>query len=245
LGLADRLGAAKVATGHYARIEPGEVPRLRRAKDLSKDQSYFLHMLGPEVLSRLEFPLGESTKAEVREEAARLGLPGADKGESQELCFVPTGRYDRFVSERAKDRVRPGPIVDAAGREVGRHDGIHQFTRGQRKNLGVALGHRAYVVGIEPDTGTVRLGEGSELCSRAALLDDVTFAAGTEPPLRCGVSVRYRGEAYPAEVSRDESGGARVAFDAPVRAVVPGQFAVFYRDDAVLGGGLISRAEDA
>jgi tRNA-specific 2-thiouridylase len=244
-GLADRLGAAKVATGHYARVEQGEVPRLLRAKDLSKDQSYFLHMLGPETLCRLEFPLGDSTKAEVRDEAVKLALPGAEKGESQELCFVPTGRYDRFVSERAQDRVRPGPIVDAEGREVGRHDGIHQFTRGQRRNLGVALGHRAYVVDIEPETATVRLGEGAELASRAALLDEVTFAAGTRAPLRCGVGVRYRGEAHPAEVHQDDSGRIRVAFDAPVRAVVPGQYAVFYRGDAVLGGGLIQSSEDA
>src|SRR5512143_466835 len=114
MGLADRLGAASVATGHYARIEwDGETPRLYRAADATKDQSYFLHMLGPKVLARLELPLGNGSKQEVRDEARRLGLPGAEKGESQELCFVPTGRYDSFVSQRAPARVRPGPVVDS------------------------------------------------------------------------------------------------------------------------------------
>jgi len=242
-GLADRLEASAVATGHYARIVPGDFgPRLLRARDLSKDQSYFLHMLGPETLTRLRLPLGESTKTEVRAEAMRLGLPGAEKGESQELCFVPTGRYDRFVSERAKDRARPGPIVDAEGRELGRHEGVHQFTRGQRRNVGVALGRRAYVVDIDPEQATVRLGEREELEAKGALLDEVTLAAGEHAPLRCSVSLRYRGEPQPAEVRLEGVGRARVEFDAKVNAAVPGQYAVFYRDDAVVGGGRIVEA---
>lgn len=238
--LADRLGAAAIATGHYARIVDEGGPRLLRARDLSKDQSYFLHMLGPEVLSMLRFPLGDSTKTEVREEAFSLGLPGASKGESQELCFVPTGRYDRFVSERAPERVRPGPIIDASGREIGRHGGVHQFTRGQRKNVGVALGHRAYVVDIEPESATVRLGEHPPLAA-GALLDELSVAPGVETPLRAGVAVRYRGEPHPAEVRLESTTGARVTFDAPVPAVVPGQYAVFYAGDRVLGGGRIVR----
>src|SRR3954471_9666894 len=139
--LAERLGAAFVATGHYARVvhEEGGA-RLYRGRDRGKDQSYFLHMLAREELARLLLPLGDATKEEVRAEALARRLPGATKGESQELCFVPAGRYDAFVAERAQGRLRPGPIVDPEGREVGAHGGVHAFTLGQRKGLGVALG---------------------------------------------------------------------------------------------------------
>ncbi len=241
VGLADKLGAKAVATGHYARIEERSGrPRLARAVDRDKDQSYFLHMLDAETLARLRFPLGEATKKEVRDEALRLGLPGADKGESQELCFVPTGRYDAFVERRAKERIRPGAIVDAEGRVVGQHTGIHQFTRGQRKNLGVSLGARAYVVAIEPDTDTVRLGSRDALGSDCLELGDVALAEDAALPLSCEVSVRYRGEAVPAEV-RQKGTGAEVRFARPVSAPSPGQFAVFYQGERVLGGGVILR----
>jgi tRNA-specific 2-thiouridylase len=238
VALADRLGASKVATGHYARIvDDGGTPRLARARDREKDQSYFLHMLGPDVLSRLEFPLGEATKAEVRAEALRLALPGATKGESQELCFVPTGRYDAFVAARAGDRVRPGAIVDGEGRVVGRHDGVFRFTRGQRKNLGVALGKRAYVVDVDAERAEVRLGEPEALLSGAAELGELALHAGPLP-LECEAVVRYRGRPHAAELLD----GGYLRFREPVSAVVPGQFAVLYRGDRVLGGGMIRRA---
>lgn len=241
--LAKELGAERVATGHYARIRrEGGGPRLYRARDASKDQSYFLHMLDRSQLERLDFPLGDSEKHEVRAEAERLGLPGAGKGESQELCFVPTGRYDELVSARAKDRLRPGPIVDAEGRVVGQHQGIHGFTRGQRKNLGVSLGQRAFVVDIDPASAAVRLGSRDELASDLAELDELSLADDVVLPLRAGVAVRYRGEAFPAEVRRAAGGAVEAAFDAPVHAVVPGQFAVFYAGERVLGGGRIKRA---
>jgi len=242
LSLRARLGAAKVATGHYARISrQGERYELRRGRDLGKDQSYFLHMLGQEELSQLVFPLGDADKAEVRAEAQRLGLPGANKGESQELCFVPAGRYDAFVAERAGDRLRPGPIVDDQGREVGRHQGIHGFTLGQRRNLGVALGQRAYVVGVEPASGTVRLGRKEQLVADGALLGDVALAEGVTLPLECEVLVRYRGSPHRARVVR-AGGQIRVDFASPVSAVVAGQYAVFYEGDRVLGGGVIRSA---
>jgi len=241
--LAERLSADSVATGHYARIERrGGVPRLLRALDRDKDQSYFLHMLAPEVLGRLRFPLGDSTKSEVREEAQRLGLPGATKGESQELCFVPSGRYDRFVAEQSGGRTRPGAIVDEVGRRVGVHDGIHGFTIGQRRNLGVSLGRRAYVVGLDADDGTVRLGPREALESHGAQVGDVSLADDVSLPARCEVAVRYRGEPRPAELVPRPQGGVEVRFDEPVSAVVPGQFAVFYRGDRVLGGGSIETA---
>jgi tRNA-specific 2-thiouridylase len=243
--LADRLDASKVATGHYARlVEQGGRIELHRARDASKDQSYFLHMLDQRTLSRLCFPLGESDKAEVRAEALRLDLPGAQKGESQELCFVPTGRYDTFVSERAPERLRPGPIVDENGRVVGQHAGVHRFTVGQRRNLGVALGKPSYVVDIDPEQGKVELGPIDRLLAGAAELGDLALADGVELPLSAEVQVRYRGTPLAARIT-SAAGGARVAFAQPVQAVVPGQFAVFYRGSRVLGGGLIRKAEAA
>jgi len=243
LSLAAGLGAERVATGHYARIvKNGERYELHRARDASKDQSYFLHMLGQASLSRLMFPLGELDKATVREEARRLDLPGAEKGESQELCFVPSGRYDTFVADRAKERVRPGPIVDETGRTVGEHQGIHGFTLGQRRNLGVALGHRAYVVGIEPETATVRLGGADELLSESAWLDQPTLAADVAPPFACDVMVRYRGGTHSARVVEGPDSRLKLEFTSKVARVVPGQYAVFVRGERVLGGGVIREA---
>ncbi len=248
VALADRLGASSIATGHYARIARGVdgAPFLREGADRSKDQSYFLYATPRAILERLVFPLGESTKAEVRAEAIARKLPGATKGESQELCFVGTGAgaYASFVEARAKGRVRPGPIVDAEGRVVGRHDGIHRFTIGQRKGLGVALGKRTFVTAIDPETGTVQLGDGDELGSRTALLDDVVLADGVALPLEARVRVRYRHEGVFGRIEasagdkRDTS--ATIAFNEPVRAVSRGQIAVFYDGDRVMGGARIA-----
>ncbi|HEY6078377.1 MAG TPA: tRNA 2-thiouridine(34) synthase MnmA [Polyangiaceae bacterium] len=243
--LADRLDASLVATGHYARIvRQGGRAELHRGRDASKDQSYFLHMLPEATLTRLCFPLGDSDKAEVRAEAQRLALPGAGKGESQELCFVPTGRYDTFVSERAGERLRPGPIVDESGREVGQHAGVHRFTIGQRRNLGVALGKPSYVVDIDPQQGRVSLGPVERLLASSASLAELSLASDVQLPLQAEVQVRYRGTPLPARIVAAE-GGARVHFEKPVQAVVPGQFAVFYAGERVLGGGLIRSAEAA
>jgi len=240
--LADRLGAAKVATGHYARtVRNGDRVELHRAADASKDQSYFLHMLSQSQLRRIEFPLGDATKVDVRASAVALGLPGAGKGESQELCFVPTGRYDAFVDQRAGDRARPGAIVDDEGRVVGGHHGIHRFTVGQRKGLGVALGTPAFVVDIDAATAEVRLGGADELLHKGARLRDAKFMEDVALPVRAEVKVRYRHEGASAEVRRDEH-GVYVAFDVPVRAIARGQVAVVYAGDRVLGGGTIERA---
>jgi tRNA-specific 2-thiouridylase len=239
--LANRLDASKIATGHYARIDAsGPEPRLRRARDGAKDQSYFLHMLDATALARLVFPLGEATKAEVRKEALDLGLPGATKGESQELCFVPTGRYDEFVKLRADGRARPGRIVDQTGKQVGEHAGLFRFTVGQRKNLGVAVGHRAYVTALDPETETVHLGSREELATSTAELGNVTLATGVSLPLRADVVVRYHAAPVPARITAKPARGADISFDAPVNAVVPGQVAVFYDGDTVLGGGTIT-----
>jgi tRNA-specific 2-thiouridylase len=243
--LADRLGASMIATGHYARVGRTHdgAPFIREGKDGSKDQSYFLFATRREEIERLVFPLGESDKKEVRDEAVARKLPGATKGESQELCFVGAGAgaYASFVEERAKDRVRPGPIVDGAGRVVGQHDGIHRFTIGQRKGLGVALGKPAFVTSIEPETATVRLGEDADLIATSARLEDVVMAPGVALPVDARVRVRYRHEGARGRIVA-HGAHAEIAFAEPVRAVSRGQIAVFYDGDRVLGGGRIAFA---
>jgi tRNA-specific 2-thiouridylase len=246
--LAERLGAAFVATGHYARVvREGGQARLYRGRDRVKDQSYFLHMLREDELAHLLFPLGDSTKEEVRAEALDRRLPGATKGESQELCFVPTGRYDAFVAERAAGRIRPGPIVGPEGQRVGGHEGVHAFTIGQRKGLGVALGRPVFVVGLDAESGTVRLGDEGELLSSGARLESTEWSDDATFPLEAVVRVRARHEGEQAIIERmhDPVTGAEVfhaRFLTPVRAISPGQIAVAYRGDRVVGGGTITRA---
>jgi tRNA-specific 2-thiouridylase len=238
VALADRLGASEVATGHYARTgrTADGVPFIREGADPSKDQSYFLYATSREQIERLVFPLGESVKTEVRDEAVRRKLPGAHKGESQELCFVGAGAhaYASFVEERAKKKLRPGPIVDRDGRVVGAHDGVHRFTVGQRKGIGVALGKPAFVTKIDPETATVTLGEAEDLTSTHADLEDVVVAPGVELPVEARVRIRYRHEGARGRVER-----SRITFATAVRAVSRGQIAVFYDGDRVLGGGRI------
>ena len=240
--LADRLGAEKIATGHYARVgrTPEGVPFLREGHDKTKDQSYFLFASQRAEIERLVFPLGESTKAEVRAEAIARNVPGATKGESQELCFVGAGAgaYASFVEERAKGKLRPGPIVDGDGRVLAQHDGVHRYTIGQRKGLGVAIGKPAFVTKIDADTNTVHLGDESGLAAVGAELHDLVMAPGITLPRKARVRVRYRHEG--AEGTIDDRGHVR--FDDTVRAVSPGQVAVFYEGDRVLGGGTIRKA---
>jgi tRNA-specific 2-thiouridylase len=241
--IADDLGAERIATGHYARVDAShQPPALLRARDASKDQSYFLHMLPPDVLARLLFPLGAAHKAEVRREALELGLAGADKGESQELCFVPSGRYDELVSARAADRLRPGKIVDETGRSLGTHAGIHRFTLGQRRNLGVATGQRSYVVGLDPVSHDVTLGPKERLWANGARVTRAALAPDVQLPLRCDVVVRYRGAPTRARVERSGPDELELRFDTPALAVVPGQYAVRYEGERLLGGGVIECA---
>lgn len=242
VAIAKRLGASRVATGHYARthVVDGKT-QLLRATDNDKDQSYFLHMLDAATLERFVFPLGEMTKEQVRAVAVARGLPGANKGESQELCFVPTGRYDTFVEERAKkDALKPGRIIDEHGAVVATHAGIHRYTIGQRRNLGVAVGKRAYVVALDANSGQVTLGDKEQLQCDGAVLDEFSLSDGMTLPMACEARVRYRGTLHKAYVEqRDDA--VTVSFDNAVQAVVPGQFVVLYQDDQVVGGGRIVR----
>ena len=242
------LGADAVATGHYARIAPGAdggAPRLLRGVDPAKDQSYFLYDLGPEQLRATRFPLGELHKHEVRDRARELGLGTADKPESQEICFVPDGDYARVVEEiRPEARKGEGEIVDTLGRVLGRHAGVHRFTVGQRRGLGLPGGERRFVVGIEPEKHRVVVGTAPELLRRRAQISGVSWTAGVRPdgPLEARVQVRHRHEPVPARVLPLAETNAEVHFEEPVRAVAPGQAAVFYSGDEVVGGGTISGA---
>jgi tRNA-specific 2-thiouridylase len=246
--IADRLGCASVATGHYARIVRDErgVAHLAAGLDGEKDQSYFLYATPQAELERLVFPLGESTKPEVRAEAVARHLPGATKGESQELCFVGSGKgaYARFVEDRAKDRVRPGPIVDARGLVVGHHEGVHRFTVGQRKGLGVALGEAAFVTSVDPERGTVHLGGEDALRAGAAVVEDLVLAHGVALPLDALVRIRYRHGGTLARVDAHPR-GASVRFLGDAKAVTRGQVAVFYDGARVLGGGRIAHVTSA
>jgi tRNA-uridine 2-sulfurtransferase len=248
LARARALGAQEVASGHYARIdldpETG-ARRLRRAADADKDQSYFLFELRQDQLAGVRFPLGELSKAEVRERARRLGLATAEKPESQEICFIPDGDTAGAV-ERLRPQALPGEgeIVDAGGRVVGRHAGIHRFTVGQRRGLGVAAGQPVYVTGLDAVRNRVRIGPLAELQARGARLERVNWIAGGAPatPVRARVRVRHRHPGEDAWVTPQPDGGASVRFDAPVVAVSPGQAAVFDSGDVVLGGGWIAES---
>lgn len=240
------LGAQALATGHYAQVEPdgaGGV-RMRRAVDRGKDQSYFLFATPAEALREVRFPLGGLTKAEVREHARRLGLAVADKPESQEICFVPDGDHAGFVARQALVRgrpPRPGAIVDAAGAQLGAHEGVHRFTVGQRRGLGVpdAAGRR-YVTAIDPRTGQVTLGPADELLRSELDVDDVRWLGPAALPRRALVQLRHRHAAAPAELATCGDRRVRVRFESPERAVASGQAAVFYEGDEVLGGGWVA-----
>ncbi len=239
---ADRLGAKHIATGHYARVvEEGGRFRLLAAADPRKDQSYFLFELTQATLARLLLPLGGLRKPAVRSVARRLGLPVSEKPESQEVCFVPGDDYAAFVEERGGKRVPgPGTFVDAAGNEIGRHRGFHAYTIGQRRGLGVAFGRRAYVTAIDAVRNQVRLGADEEL-SCSVLIAEQTSWTHPEHALAREAVVRIRSthEGTPARFEPLPDGRVRVRFAEPVRAIAPGQAAVFYQDDEVIGGAWI------
>jgi tRNA-specific 2-thiouridylase len=244
------LGAEFIATGHYARIERGGAGRfhLLRAADSAKDQSYFLFSLAQEELSRTKFPLGAMTKTEVRARARALGLANADKPDSQEICFVPDGDYARFVERRVSSgELRPGKILDAAGRALVTHAGVHRFTVGQRRGLGVAAGEPLYVREIRPASGEVVVAPRAGLSAAGLIARQVSMVdpeIGAGGPVRAEVKIRYRHPALPATVTLDSARGAEVRFAGGGPAVTPGQACVFYRGDEVLGGGFIERAID-
>ncbi len=249
LRMARQIGAERLATGHYARIR--RHPRtgrceLLRARDGTKDQSYFLWGLTQEQLSRSDFPLGELTKEQVREIARRAELPVAEKPESMELCFVPNGNYVQFIQAYSREAgislaEQEGEIVNEDGAVIGRHSGVHHFTIGQRKGLGFAAGKPLYVLAIDAAKNQVVVGDDSALRTTSFALEDVNWVSVEAPhtPVRASVKIRHKHEPAPATVEALEGRRAHVTFDSPQRAVTPGQAAVFYDADVVLGGGWI------
>ena len=244
-----------VATGHYARrdLGPDGKARLLRARDEDKDQTYFLYGLRQDQLEHARFPLGELTKPEVRSMARRLGLATADKPESQEICFVPGGDYRDTLRERAGWDPQPGPVVDGDGMRIGSHPGAAGFTVGQRRGIGIAADAPRYVSRVDPLSNTIQLGRREDLETRIVPLSSVSFVSG-EPPtsgassFRAEVRIRHRATpiaasvrpASPAEPNR--AGSWIVETDAPVWAAAPGQAAVLYDGEAVIGGGRIERS---
>jgi tRNA-specific 2-thiouridylase len=237
------FGAGMLATGHYARIDRGDDGRcrLRRGLDAAKDQSYFLFSLTQEQLSRAAFPVGHLDKAAVRRHAARLNLRVAAKPDSQEICFVPDGNYAAFVERQAPAAAREGAIVDRDGAVIGSHGGVHRFTIGQRRGLGLSSREPLYVVAIEPETARVVVGPRASLGRSTLEASGVNWISG-EPAAgwrRIAAQIRHRHAAAPARVRALESGRAELEFDSPQTAVTPGQAVVFYSDDEVIGGGWI------
>ena len=249
LTVARQIGAERVATGHYAQVDFSEASGrwlLRRPADKSKDQTYFLFGLTQEQLSRTLFPLGGMTKPEVRELARKYGLIIAEKPDSQEICFVPGGDYKRFLDAYLAEQGEapletPGEMVTADGQVIGEHAGIHNFTVGQRKGLGVATGSPLYVLQIKGDTRQVVVGSDEELYHstlRARRVNLISVGA-LNGPMRVSVKIRHRHEPAPATVESTGPDQIQVVFDQPQRAITPGQAAVFYDGDVVVGGGWI------
>jgi tRNA-specific 2-thiouridylase len=237
------LDADIVATGHYARVDLNEATqlyRLRRGVDREKDQSYFLFSLTQEQLSRAAFPVGELTKPEVRAIAERRGLAVAAKPDSQEICFVPDGDTAGFVAKQLGS-VTPGVISDTSGKALGTHAGIHQFTVGQRKGLGLATGVPLYVVKIDASDNSVVVGGKSELGRATLTASRVNWIAGAPPqtPVRAAAQIRHRHREAPGILTPSGADRAEMTFDDPQMAVTPGQAVVFYDGDCVIGGGWI------
>jgi tRNA-specific 2-thiouridylase len=249
LVVARQIGADRVATGHYAQVTFNEETGrwlLKRPADKSKDQTYFLFGLTQEQLSRTMFPLGGMTKPEVRELARKHALVIAEKPDSQEICFVPGGDYKRFLDAYLAEQGEPpletpGEMVTTDGRVIGEHSGIHNFTVGQRKGLGVATGSPLYVLQIKGDTRQVIVGKDEELYSRTLRTHRVNLISIAElhEPMRVAVKIRHRHQPAPAVIEATGPDQILVTFDEPQRAITPGQAAVFYDGDTVVGGGWI------
>jgi tRNA-uridine 2-sulfurtransferase len=251
------LGADYLATGHYARIESAQAPGLRpqsepwalnpgpfflkKASDPAKDQSYVLYGLGQEELSRILFPLGGYSKPQIRELAHKYGLKTADKPDSYEICFVPNEDYKQFIEEEVPAGQRPaGPIRHTDGRVLGQHRGLPFYTIGQREGLGISVGRPLYVTGIETQSNTLVVGEKTEVYSKEMVVRDLSWVSGAAPSFPADVSIKIRSKHPEARgVLTSAPNGVHAAFEEPQSAVTPGQAAVFYDGDIVLGGGVI------
>ena len=246
LDQADQLGYNYVATGHYARIEQDtESGRylLRCGVDQQKDQSYFLFSLTQDQLSRAIMPLGELNKNQVREIAHEYNMLTADKPESQELCFIADDNYKRFLKDRIPERIQPGSIINQDNEKLGEHQGVPFYTIGQRRGLGISAQTPLYVTQIRPKDITIVVGESQNLMRDSMQVEDLNLISigKLESPIRAKVKIRYKDSGEIATILPLDKTSAKVQFDNPRRAVTPGQAAVFYHDDMVVGGGWISK----
>ncbi len=240
------LGFDMIATGHYARIaHSGGRFLLKKARDLSKDQSYVLYTMTQEQLETSLFPLGELTKAEVREIAHERGLANAGKRDSQDICFVPDGDYAAFIERRTGTLFNRGDLVDMDGKTLGSHPGHIHYTIGQRRGLGIALNEPRYVIAKNAETNTVTIGREDALYTKSLIADNLNLIISDrlDHPLRVTVKTRYLQKEQSAVVEQIDENTARIVFDDPQRAVTRGQAAVFYDGDIVAGGGTIRIAE--
>jgi tRNA-specific 2-thiouridylase len=239
------LGADYLASGHYARIQHYDATDrflLLKGVDQHKDQSYALYALTQQQLSRLIFPLGDLQKEDTRRLAQELGLRVAHKQDSQEICFIPDDDYGAFLREQAPETMKPGPILTLDGKQIGEHQGLALYTVGQRKGLGIAAGQPLYVVRLDPERNAVVVGQDEAVWGRQLRVRDVNWVAFDQPPdqFRGKVKIRYRHKEQDATVRPTSEKAVDVRFDEPQRAITPGQAAVFYDGDTVIGGGTIS-----
>lgn len=244
---AKELGCDKIVTGHYVRIEEKNGQYyLKKALDSTKDQSYVLYGLTQEMLSHTEFPLGEINKSDARVIAEDNGFVNANKKDSQDICFVPDGDYASVIERYSTNKMEGGNFVDLDGNILGRHKGIIHYTLGQRKGLGLSLKKPMYVCGISVETNEVILGDNDDLFKYTFEAEDVNWVSGDTPKneVRCLAKVRYRHKEEEGRLVFTEDGKIRFTFDEPQRAITPGQAAVFYDGDIVLGGGVITKAID-
>ncbi|MFO7952642.1 MAG: tRNA 2-thiouridine(34) synthase MnmA [Bacillota bacterium] len=241
------LGINYLATGHYVRSrfdQESGVYRLLRGRDLQKDQSYMLYVLGQEELQSVFFPVGEKTKEEIRNIAEAEELKVARKEESQEICFIPDNDYRSFMERICPEVVQPGDIVSTSGKKLGRHQGVAFYTIGQRRGLGLTASEPLYVVGIDPQNNRVIVGGENETYAGGLIAENLNYVAGKPPlePVPVEVKIRYRAPAVPAILYPPENEFSRVVFDQRQKAVTPGQSAVFYSGEEVLGGGVIKES---
>ncbi|MBR2627220.1 MAG: tRNA 2-thiouridine(34) synthase MnmA [Peptococcaceae bacterium] len=242
------IGADYISTGHYVRTEIFENGHklFHKAVDAKKDQSYFLSLVSPDVLARCIFPLGELTKDQVREIAKEIGLHVAEKGDSQEICFIPDNDYKAFLKQILPPKAfRKGKVYHADGRLLGNHDGIQNYTIGQRKGLGIALGKPAYVVQLDAKKNTMILGDNEHLLHNqlTASRNNYFVELPLETPVQVDAKIRYRAQAAPAELICHADGTSTVTFNDAQRAITPGQCVAYYKGDALIGGGMIETAQ--
>lgn len=242
LDWAQNNGIQKIATGHYAQIEySGGRYWLKKAADVKKDQSYVLYMLGQEQLSRILLPLGALTKSQIRELAEQKGLITAHKSDSQDICFVPDGDYAEYIKAGTGLDFLQGDYVNQNGEKIGTHKGVIGYTIGQRKGLGIAMGHPVFVIDKDAAANTVTIGEEEELFFKRVKVRDASFITDLEDTTRAAAKLRYRHSEQPCVIHRTGETEVLLEFDAPQRAPAPGQSAVFYDGEYVLGGGIIDR----